>query len=96
MKRATVADGKIILSEANHDTPAGATIATINFKGSVCTITIMGDDGTPGPAGQYTVDHLGAKYYDARRDGSPFYVLYADNWKLYQVRTLAWIKSLFR
>ena len=94
---ATIADGKVVLAEANHDTPAGTIVATIEIEDRICTLRRFGKDGIPGTAERLQVDHLGAKYYAPEIYGEqPVYVLMVDNWKLYPAYVVAWIKGMFR
>jgi len=95
MTRATVVDGKVILSEANHDTPAGTVVATIEIRGDVCTVKCVGDEDKPGRVGETLVDHLGtiphgvSTYPRLSR-----YDILVDNWKLYPARVVAWIERM--
>jgi hypothetical protein len=94
---ATVADGKVVLAEQNHDRPAGTVLATIEIKGRVCTLRRIGEDGAAGPAETLQVDHLGAKFYDEPTYGTqPVYVVIVDNWKLYPAYAIFWIRRMFR
>lgn len=81
--RAKVSDGRLILLETHHETPAGTVVATIEIKDGMCTFRRIGTDGTPGPAARLYVDHLGAKYYDETDNFYPYYILVDDNWKQY-------------
>jgi len=94
-KRAKVSGGKVILAEPNHNMPAGTVVATIEIKDRICTLRSIEQDGKPGPGAGCQIDHLGAKYFDPQCGTHPIYVLMADNWKLYPVKLIAYIKGLF-
>jgi hypothetical protein len=93
LKRAKIADGKLVLAEDNHDTRAGTVVGTIEIKGRTCTLRRVGKDGTLGPAETYQVDHLGANYEPT--DGPrPVYVIMVDNWKSYPALAMAWVRRM--
>ncbi len=97
MKHAEVCEGNIVLSEPNHDRPAGTVVASIELKDGLCTIRLTKEDGSLGPAQDYSIDHLGAKCYDEDAFGSqPIYVLLVDNWKLYPACAVMWLKRTLR
>ena len=86
---ATVADGKVVLAESNHDTPAGTVIATLRVDGESCTVTQIEEDGQAGETYELVVDHLGAQYTE---DGQTIYMILVDNWKLYPFCFFRWIE----
>lgn len=95
LTHATITDGEVVLAEANHDTPAGATVAIVEIKDRICTLRRMDADGVVGTAKRFQIDHLGAYYYVPESFGNQrVYVLMADNWKLYPVRFLRWLNAL--
>jgi hypothetical protein len=88
---ATIADGKVVLAEPNHDTPAGTAVATIRVKNHNCTVTLFERGGASKVVYDLDVDHLGAKYVD---NGRPVYVVLVDNWKVYPARFFAWLQRV--
>jgi len=96
LTKATVADGKVTLTQPNHDAPAGTMIATIHLQDRSCTIARIRNDGTAGNVYDgLSVDHLGAKYdeYDFGYGPYPVYVVQADNWKRYPADAYARLKD---
>ena len=96
LTRARIDDGKIVLAEAKHDTPAGAVVATIEIKDGICTLRRLDKDGVPGTAERLQVDHVGAKFHDPGVYGEYIYVILVDSWKLYPWIAVTWIKGMFR
>ena len=97
MTGARIADGNVVLTEANHDRPAGTVVATIEIKDGICTLRGFDKDGIPQTAERLQIDHLGAKYHHGEES---HYVLIVDNWKFYPAflpaYLLKWIKGVVR
>jgi hypothetical protein len=97
LTRARITDGKVVLAEVNHDTPAGAIVATVEIKDRICALRRIGDDGKPGPTERLQVDHLGGKFYLEEIYGEqPVYVIMVDNWKLYPACIVLWMRRTLR
>ena len=96
LARARIVDGKIVLAEARHDTPAGTVVATIEIKDGTCTLRRFDKDEVPGSAERLQVDHVGAKFHDPGVYGEYIYVILVDSWKLYPQIAVAWIQGMFR
>ena len=81
---ARISDGQVILTEQNHDRPAGTVVATIKTEGSVCILTWLADDRIAGQVDRLQIDHLGVKYDMGIGSGmvSNHVILEVDNWKL--------------
>jgi hypothetical protein len=97
LTRATITEGTVVLAEANHDTPAGTIVATVEIKDRICTLTRIGEDGKPGSTERLQVDHLGAKLYLEEIYGQqPVYVVMVDNWKVYPACIVMWMRRTLR
>lgn len=90
-EHATIAGGKVVLAEPNHDTPAGTAVATIRVQNHRCTVTMFEPGGASKVTYDLDVDHLGAKYVV---NGRAVYVVLVDNWKVYPARFLAWLQQV--
>jgi hypothetical protein len=95
---AHISDGQLVLTEQNHDTPAGTILATVKNNGSNCTLTWVTDNSLAGQVDCLQIDHLGAKCnMDVWGDGKmePTHILLVDNWKLgpasYAARLTRWL-----
>jgi hypothetical protein len=90
---ARISNGKVILTERNHDRPAGTVVASIKTEGSVCILTWLAVDGIAGQTDRLQIDHLGAKYDTAFGGGmEPNYIILVDNWKLHAASLMSRFK----
>jgi len=83
--RARIVGGALTLTEENHDTPAGTTVALVHVHDGICTLTEINEDGSRGRSGDYPINHT--RHRAAAKPPWSF-------WRVNQLEPIRWFKQL--